>query len=60
MFGNVLLLVVIIKIMLKFEINNLWFFMGIVLFLSILVPILSYEFFEKPFLKLSARFRVIK
>jgi peptidoglycan/LPS O-acetylase OafA/YrhL len=60
MFGNVLLLVVIKKILIKFEINNLWFFMGIVLFLSILVPILSYEFFEKPFLKLSARFRVIK
>lgn len=60
MFGNVLLLVVIKKILLKFGITNLWIFMGIVLFLSILVPILSYEFFEKPFLKLSARFRVIK
>jgi peptidoglycan/LPS O-acetylase OafA/YrhL len=60
MFGNVILLVVIKKIMLKFGITNLWIFMGFVLFLSILVPILSYEFFEKPFLKLSARFRVIK
>jgi peptidoglycan/LPS O-acetylase OafA/YrhL len=60
MFGNVLLLVVIKKIMLKFGIINLWMYMGIVLFLSILVPILSYEFFEKPFLKLSARFRVVK
>lgn len=60
MFGNVLLLVVVKQIMIRFGITNLWVFFGIIITLSILIPILTYEFFEKPILKLSKRFRVIQ
>jgi peptidoglycan/LPS O-acetylase OafA/YrhL len=60
MFGNVILLIVVKQIMHRFGITNLWIFIGIVFTLSILIPIVSYEFFEKPFLKLSARFRPIR
>jgi peptidoglycan/LPS O-acetylase OafA/YrhL len=60
MFGNLILLIIVKKIMLKFGITDLWVFLGIVILLSTLVPIVSYELFERPFLKLSARFRVMK
>ncbi len=60
MYGNVLLLIVIKKIMWKFQINNAWAFFAIVIFLSLAVPIISYELFEKKILKLNKRFRVIK
>jgi peptidoglycan/LPS O-acetylase OafA/YrhL len=57
MFGNIILLIVIKKIMLNYQITNLWIYFGLVVSLSILVPVISYELFEKPILKFSARFR---
>ena len=43
-----------------FQINNMWVFFSIVTFLSLAIPIISYELFEKQILKLNKRFRVIK
>ena len=57
MFGNIILLIVIKKIMLNYQITNLWIYLGLVVSLSILVPVISYELFEKPILRFSARFR---
>ena len=59
MFGNVILLIIIKQIMQRFEISNLWIFLGLILTLSTLIPIISYEFFEKPLLKIAAKFRRI-
>jgi peptidoglycan/LPS O-acetylase OafA/YrhL len=59
MFGNVILLIIIKQIMQRFEISNLWIFLGLILTFSTLIPIISYEFFEKPLLKLGAKFRRI-
>ena len=60
MYGNILLLIIIKKIMWEFQINNMWVFFLIVTCLSLIIPILSYELFEKQILKLNKRFRVIK
>jgi len=60
MYGNILLLYVIKQIMWKFHITNMWAFFAITITLSILIPIISYELFEKQILKLNKRFRVVQ
>ena len=60
MYSNILLFIVVKKIMWKFQIHNLWIFFLIVISLSILVPIISYELLEKPILKWSKRFSIVK
>lgn len=60
MYGNILLLFVIKKIMWTFQITNMWAFFFIVIVLSIAIPIISYELIEKPILKLNKHFRVIQ
>ncbi len=59
MYSNIILLIVIKKIMWENQITNIWVFFGLVISLSILIPIISYELFEKHFLKISKRFRII-
>lgn len=60
MYGNIILLIVVKRIMIDYESRNLWLFLLIVTALSILIPIVSYELFEKQILKLNKRFRVIR
>lgn len=60
MYSNMLLLIIIKKIMWPLEIKNAWVFFGICIVLSLLIPIISYELFEKHILKLNKRFRVIE
>lgn len=60
MYNNILILAVIKKIMWTYEITNLWFFISICIVLSLLIPIISYELFEKHFLKIGRKFRVLK
>ena len=60
MYSNILLLIIIKKIMVADSLKNIYFFFFITILLSILVPILSYELFEKHVLKLNTRFRKIK
>lgn len=60
MYGNILLLIVIRKIMLPLGFSSVWVFYLFVIGLSIIVPIISYEIFEKRILKLNKYFRVIK
>lgn len=60
MYHNVLLLIVMKEIMWEYQINNMYVFFGIVFALCIIIPIISYELLEKPFLKISKRFRIVK
>ncbi len=60
MFSNILILIIIKKIMWKYDIHNFWIFMCLNIGLSIGVSILSYELFEKQILKFNKYFRVIK
>jgi peptidoglycan/LPS O-acetylase OafA/YrhL len=60
MYSNILLLIIIKKIMIYNDIKNMYVYFLLVFTLSILVPIISYELFEKHVLKLSKRFRVIE
>ncbi|MCF8297217.1 MAG: acyltransferase [Saprospiraceae bacterium] len=60
MYHNILLLVIIKKIMWHFQIHNIWAFFLISFSLCIIIPIISYELFEKHILKLNRKFRIIK
>ncbi len=60
MYSNILILIIIKKFMWAFESNNFWIFLLLNIGLSIIIPILSYELFEKHILKLNKRFRVVK
>lgn len=60
MYGNILLLIIMKKMMFKWEIHNLYIYMLLVASLSIIIPIISYELFERPILKLKRKFAVIK
>lgn len=60
MYGNVILLIIVKKIMWRYQITNMWIFFLLVGVLSIVIPIISYELIEKPFLKLNKHFRVIE
>lgn len=60
MYSNILILVVIKQIMWRYDIHSMWAFFGLNIVLSLIVPIISYELFEKQFLKIGRKFRVLK
>jgi peptidoglycan/LPS O-acetylase OafA/YrhL len=60
MYGNLLYPIIIKKLMWRWQSHNMYLFFSLVIFFSILIPILSYEFIEKPFLKLKNRFSILK
>ena len=60
MFSNIIQLIVIKNIMWPMAWGNMWVYFGLVIGLSLVIPIISYELVEKPILKLSKRFRVVK
>jgi peptidoglycan/LPS O-acetylase OafA/YrhL len=60
MYGNILILIVIKKIMLEFQISNIYVYFFLVFSLSLVIPVISYELLEKPFLKLKQKFALIK
>jgi len=60
MYSNVLLIIIIKKIMWVYQIKSALAFFSIAFTLSIVIPIISYELFEKHILKLNKYFRVIK
>ncbi len=60
MYGNILVPIVIKKVMLAYSIYNMYFYFALVFALSLIIPIISYELLEKPFLKLKQRFALVK
>ncbi|MFH2143411.1 MAG: acyltransferase [Bacteroidota bacterium] len=60
MYGNILLLILIKKLAMLNYITNFYVFVLVAFSLSILIPIISYELYEKHFLKLKDRFALIK
>lgn len=60
MYSNFLLVIIIKKIMWAQNSTNIYLFFFLVIFLSILVPIISYELLEKHILKFSQKFRKIR
>ncbi|MBK7213919.1 MAG: acyltransferase [Bacteroidales bacterium] len=60
MYGNILVLVVIKKVVLLYNINNIYIYFAAIILLSLVIPVMSYELLEKPFLKLKQRFSLIK
>lgn len=59
MYGNILLLLIIEKIVWRIGTINFWGFLFIKLFITIIVSILSYELFEKRVLKINRRLRSV-
>lgn len=59
MIHNMLILIIIKKIMFNNSINEGWMFWLIYILLTFIIVIFSFEFYEKPFLKLKERFSVI-
>ncbi len=59
MYHNVLILIVIKKVVFNNGIHNIYIYTAILLGFCILVPIISYELIEKPFLKLKRKFEVV-
>ncbi|MFW5767941.1 MAG: hypothetical protein ACOCXO_06190, partial [Bacteroidota bacterium] len=60
MYGNILLLIVMKKMMMKWGIDNMYIYMLLLVSLSLIIPAISYELFEKPILRFKRRFAVIK
>ena len=60
MYGNILVTVIIKKVMLDYHINNIYIYYFLIVALSLLIPVVSYELLEKPFLKLKQRFALVK
>lgn len=60
MYGNIVLIIAIEKIIIPLNIYNFFFYWGLVITLSIVVPIISYELFEKHFLKIKNRFSIVQ
>lgn len=60
LFHNLLYHFIAIKLMRKWETTNLFIFLLVYIFLVLLLSILSYELFEKYFLKLKSRFSVVR
>ncbi len=56
MYGNIILLIIIKKIIIHFGLYNPYYYWLIIITTSIIVPIISYELLEKPFLKLKNKF----
>ena len=60
MYSNIIQLIVIKEIMWPMGWNHMWQYVVMIVILSISLPIISYELFEKPILKLARRFRIVK
>jgi peptidoglycan/LPS O-acetylase OafA/YrhL len=60
MYGNILVLVVIKKILQQYQIGNIYIYFFLVFSLSLIIPVISYELLEKPFLKLKQKFSLVK
>ncbi len=60
MYGNMLNLFVVKKVMWVYKMDRAWIFFLITIFLSLLIPIISYEVLEKPFLRIAKRFRRVQ
>ncbi|NVO19466.1 MAG: acyltransferase [Bacteroidetes bacterium] len=60
MYGNILVLIVIKKVLPLLGHNNIYLYFLIIFIASLLIPVASYELLEKPFLKLKQRFSLIK
>lgn len=60
LYSNILIIVIIKKVLWPLNMPNPYLFFGLVVVLSILIPIISYELLEKPFLKLKTRFLIVK
>lgn len=60
MYSNILVAIIIEKIIVPYGLINFYLYMALNIIITILISILSYELFEKPFLKLKTRFEVIK
>ncbi|PLX13464.1 MAG: hypothetical protein C0598_03540 [Marinilabiliales bacterium] len=60
MYGNIIVTIIMDKLIKEYEIRVGWIFFSIVISLSLIIPIISYELFEKPILKISKKFQVVK
>lgn len=60
MYSNILITIIVVQIMWRFHINNMWAFLFFNFALTILISIVSFELFEKRIVKWSHRFRVLK
>lgn len=61
LWGNILLKVLTDKVIVPYFPEAKWYiFWPIIIGASLLIPIISYEFIERPFLKLKSRFAIIK
>lgn len=59
-FHNMLFAIIFTKIIDPFGMPNMYFYLFILFSMTIVLSILSYEFFEKKFLKMKTRFEVIR
>jgi peptidoglycan/LPS O-acetylase OafA/YrhL len=48
------------KVILDYNINNLYLYFTLIFVSSLLIPVISYEILEKPFLKLKQKFALVK
>ncbi len=60
MYHNVVILIIIKKLMLDHHIGNMYVYAFAILVACIIIPIISYELIEKPFLKLKGKFEVVQ
>lgn len=60
MYSNFFVVIIIEKIIARFNIINLGFYFFLNIAFSLIIPIISYELFEKQFLKLKSKFEIIK
>lgn len=60
MYHNVLIFIIIQKVMVPLGSTSHGLFTVVYLFLCLVIPVISYELIEKPFLKIKTRFEVIK
>jgi peptidoglycan/LPS O-acetylase OafA/YrhL len=60
MYGNIVLIIAIEKIIVNNNIHNIYAYFSIVIGLTLLIAAISYETLERYFLKLKTRFEVVK
>lgn len=59
-YHNVLILIIIKKILIDYNIHNIYAYILLLIGGSIIIPVISYELIEKPFLKLKRKFEVVR
>jgi peptidoglycan/LPS O-acetylase OafA/YrhL len=60
MYSNILIAIIVVRIMWRYQINNMWLFLFFNFALTIGISVISFELFEKRIVKWSHRFRVLK